>query len=348
METNYRKEKLKPSTLQYFKDCFDAHEKNKSLQHLEWQFIDGGVFPNSTMFINPETDKAIGVCAAISSPFKLGDQTVIGQQGLDLLVDSSQRNQGLSVKMSLGMQQDAIDDNMALVYSFPNGNSVHALKKYLKWEILGTVPFLVKPLKSQYFTKKIKFLKFLPNINTSLGLRPNTKGITITEKKEFPNEVDRVWKRFSQDINVALHRSQKYLNWRFIDKPNEDYKILHAYDADEKYLGFIVYSVKNKHKGRIGYVMEFIYDLDHPKAGTALLYEATKRIKATGADCVLTWCLENSPNLQEYKKRRFFNLPNKLRPMEINFAASCLTEDKKDMIYNRDSWYLSYADSDTV
>ena len=47
----------------------------------------------------------------------------------------------------------------------------------------------------------------------------------------------------------------------------------------------------------------------------------TKMIKKENADCILSWCLEHSPNYSIYKKHFFFNLPEKFRPIELHFGV---------------------------
>jgi hypothetical protein len=39
------------------------------------------------------------------------------------------------------------------------------------------------------------------------------------------------------DFNFKAERDKKYLDWRYIQKPYEDYKIIHCYTSNNKYLG---------------------------------------------------------------------------------------------------------------
>ena len=94
--------------------------------------------------------------------------------------------------------------------------------------------------------------------------------------------------------------------------------------------------------------MELIYDLSHSKAAATLMKYAIAEIKKEGADCILSWCLEQSPNYRLYRKVWFLKLPEKLRPIELHFGARCFIEELKPLVYDRKNWYLSYSDSDTV
>ncbi len=145
-----------------------------------------------------------------------------------------------------------------------------------------------------------------------------------------------------------MQRDKNYLEWRYLKKPFETYKIAHCFDNKNTHLGFIIYTIKSKHGGKIAYIMELIYDLQYPKVATQLMSYAITQIKKENADCVLSWCLEHSPNYKAIKKTGFFTLPEKLRPIELHFGARCFKEALKPLVYNRKNWYLSYSDSDTV
>ena len=201
---------------------------------------------------------------------------------------------------------------------------------------------------AKYFTDKIPSLRSLPNFNLSIFKFRKNSNYQINEANCFPKEINSIWDGFSTNIKVAVNRNKEYLDWRYIEKPNESYKIAHCYGKDSLYLGCCVYTVKEKHKGKIGYIMELIFDLNNPKSGELLLSFTVDKIKRTGADCILAWCLSHSPNYNCLKNELFFKIPEKYRPIELHFGARVFNEDLEDVVNNRDNWYLSYSDSDTV
>lgn len=336
-------------TIEIYKTCFDSNGVFKEAENIEWQFLRN---PEKKGYVDIAFDTKKNRTAAIYAvsciPFKINDHVVSGTQSLDTITDVDYRGKGLFIKLAKDVYQKAADDNVALVYGFPNGNSIHGFKTKLGWEVLDPLPFLIKPLKSSYFTNKIPFLKFLPNINLSFANYSKSKTYSIVEDFSFPESVNELWQSFSKNIKVAVHRDKTYLDWRYINKPFENYKIAHCFDINNKHLGFIIYTVKGKHGGKIAYIMEMIYDLDHPKAAQELLQYAVTQIKKEKADCILSWCLEHSPNASMYKKEFFVAMPEKLRPIELHFGVRSFKTDLNKTVYDRKNWYLSYSDSDTV
>jgi len=338
---------LNQETILDFKECFDKNDSPKILENIEWQFFDN---TEKRSVVDIAKDKASGKTAAIYAiscvKFKLNDTLVTGSQSLDTITDIDYRGVGLFIKLANDVYHKA-KQSVNLVYGFPNGNSIAGFKKKLQWHVLDPVPFLIKPLRSKYFTNKIKALKFLPDVNLSFITYKDQKGYNIVGNHSFGIEVNEIWQKFSQNIKVCINRDYKYLHWRYIQKPNEQYAIAHCYKQN-RYVGFIVYTIKEKHEGKIGYIMELIYDPEEPKAGKLLLKYAISIIREQKADCILSWCLEHSPNYPIFKNALFFYLPEKIRPIELHFGARSFDDGCDSLISNRNNWYISYSDSDTV
>ncbi|CAM3645184.1 GNAT family N-acetyltransferase [Flavobacterium gelidilacus] len=340
---------LNTSSINQYKNCFDSNGSPKKLENIEWQF-----FKNTEKkgFVDIAFDESKQKTAAIYAvscvKFKIDNELHVGTQSLDTITDIDYRGKGLFIKLAENVYNNAINENVALVYGFPNGNSIYGFEKKLQWKALDPLPFLIKPLRTKYFTDKIKFLKFMPNITLSFLSYKKSKSLTIKAKNNFPEEVNDIWKIFSKDIAVAVIRNKEYLDWRYIAKPHESYEIAHCYDNANNYKGFIVYVVKEKHNGKIGYIMEMIYDINDKEVGKQLLSYAVNSIKKQKADCILNWCFDHSPNFTLYKSYFFINMPEKLRPIELHFGVRSFNKKYDDLIYTRDNWYISYSDSDTV
>ncbi|MBF6652510.1 hypothetical protein C3B47_06330 [Flavobacterium columnare] len=340
---------INENTLNMYKKCFDENGSPKKKENIKWQFLQN---TESKSFVDIAFDEAMNKTAAIYATscvkFKIGNDSYVGSQSLDTITDVDYRGKGLFVNLAKSVYEKAKNDNVSLVYGFPNGNSIHGFDKKLEWQVLDPVPFLLKPLKTKYFTKKIKFLSFLPNFNLSFSNFRNDENLIIKECKSFPDQVNLIWKQFSLGIKVAVERDKAYLDWRYIKKPNENYRIAHCYSRENEYFGFIVYTIKEKHNGKIAYIMEMLYDLNKKEVGKQLLKYAINKIKEENADCILTWCLEHSPNYCVYKKASFFNLPERFRPIELHFGVRTFMEKLREVVNERSNWYISYSDSDTV
>ena len=79
-----------------------------------------------------------------------------------------------------------------------------------------------------------------------------------------------------------------------------------------------------------------------------MLAEALRRMAAAGADAALSWCFPHSPNHGAYTRLGFLPLPERVRPIELHVGVRPLDASLAGLLGRRESWYLSYCDSDTV
>lgn len=344
----YKINVLTEETVGLFKDCFDANGSPKRVENIKWQFLNN---PESSSFIDILFDqnklKTAGIYAVSCVQFKIDNKIKLGAQSLDTLIDIDYRGLGLFIKMAKDVYTKAKDGGVVLIYGFPNGSSIHGFSTKLAWKVLDPVPFLIRPLNTRYFTKKISFMKWLPNVRLKWnGYKVNNKYI-VKSIREIPREADEIWASFSKTFHVGVVRDRRYLNWRYMQKPGEHYEYAACYSERQECLGFVIYAVKRKHGGKIGYVMELMYYPEYQDVGKQLLKYATYQMNEARADCILAWCLQHSANYSAYKANSYLPLPEKMRPIELHFGCRSFGSNAK-LIENRSNWYLSYSDSDTV
>ncbi len=337
------------SALVEYKNAFDANGSPKKLEVLEWIHFKNTVKDSFTCLTYSEQNKLIAIYATMPVYFQINGEKIKGCQSLDTLTDSEYRGKGLFTKSAQVIFDAAPNEKYGLVYGFPNGNSVHGFTKKLGWTLIDPVPFLFKAFRTGYFLRKIfgnnlgRILDFNLYRKRKIYLEPDEE---IREIEFFSEEATKLWDIFSKKIKVAVCRNATYLNWRFKEKPQENYQIKGFYKRG-RLLGMIVYVIKNKHQGKIGYIMELIIHPSSYQAGKKLLNDSHNYFIENKADACLAWCMNHSPSYRTFKKNGFKILPEKLRPIELhlgyrNFAVN------EDILNNRDNWYISYSDSDTV
>lgn len=337
--------------LDLVKQLFNNNDSPRTLQHLKWQYIDsyskegrlilGGIDPSLL-------DGLTGIYAVFQNRFISDDNKITGSQSLDTLVAPEARGQGLFNKLASQVYTEAANRNISFVYGFPNGNSAHGFFNKLGWINLDPIPFLVLPLRSRYILSKLpiinKVSKFLPNITYLKKVKYRTN-LNIVENTDIDASYDQLWTTFSKKLNTSLVRDSEYVNWR-LSRPNESYQNFAIFNDKDEMQAICIYSLKEKHGGLIGYIMDLIYLED--KLGSIVLNKALQKLKDNKCDAVLAWNFNHSPNHSAYKANGFLPLPEKVRPIELHFGVRIFDEKLQETLSDRNKWYLSYFDSDTV
>lgn len=286
-----------------------------------WKLEHGGLVSSARM-----GDQVVGLNAFIRVMLRVGSAIVPGYQSFDTIVHESARGRGVFS----GLIQAFYDSNPngALLYGFPNASSAAGFFGKLGWTRLGTPPFMVKPLRAGYLLRRL-------GLEASFPLSFCRPGGERFER--FGPDADEVWRHFSGKIGCAVDRSSAYLNHRV---SSSRYQRFGSFRSG-RLTSYVVTRVTQKHGGTIGYVMEGMgADLSE------LLRGAAGHMREEGAEVALTWCAPWSPNFASYLRAGFVPLPEKLRPIALNFGARALRPVEAGL--RARDWYISYLDSDTV
>lgn len=348
----YRPMTSSAEDLRRFRECFERNGSPRTEARVRWQYADN---PTGEIFVDFAVDPArpediAGIYAVQPSRVRVGAELRLAVQSVDTLVDERYRGQGLFVKMARAVYGRCEKAGCALVYGFPNGSSAHGFFQRLEWQSLDPVPFLVRPLRVRYATDRLLKNKpwkgLVPNVRIPV-LGGAARGARIEPLASFDERTDRVWREFSRGVVLAVERDARYLNWRLRDHWSGAYKTL-AYFEGDALLGFVTYTVLEKHGGSVAYVMELAHEPWRKDVARALLGEALRRAEDEGADVALAWCLPHSPNRGAYTLHGFAPLPERLWPIELHVGARGFSLPSWVAAGDRRSWYLSYCDSDTV
>jgi hypothetical protein len=214
---------------------------------------------------------------------------------------------------------------------------------------MSPVPYLAKPLSASYLLDVVTRGRgrWLPDFPLSLVREaPLPSGLALREISAFDADFDRLWERFAASVGFCVWRDAAYLNWRIGAKPGQRYRTLALYEQGAL-RGFVTFCVKDRTRGRNGYVMELMHDPGRPDFATLLLRSALARIRADRADVALAWSLPHSPNHAAFRKLGFWMVPERFHPIELHFGGRALGPTLAD-IGGRTDWYISYLDSDTT
>lgn len=331
--------------------CFAANGSSRTMESLRWQYMETpapGVYVDVACDPGTEPVTVAGVHALLPVTVRAGGERRTAGQAVDTLTDARYRGRGLFLRLARSVYARCAPAGVAFVYGILNGSSAPGYFTRLDWVRLDPVPFLIRPLRTRYFLSRVPragpVLGRLPDLPLP---RPGRPGERVEALREYGPELDALWGRFAAGIGVAVERDAAYLEWRLARKPGVGYEV-RALRRDGRLAGLVAWTVREKHGGRIGYLVELLHDPGDAAAARTLAREAVHGMARAGADAVLAWNLPHSPNHAALRGAGFVTLPQRLRPIELHFGARALDPALAPLLADRRSWYLSYCDSDTV
>lgn len=299
---------------------------------LEWRF-DRHPCGSGHVAIAQSAGCIVGLNTFIPSPMVVNGTSIAAYQSMDTIVHPGWRGHGIFTRLVQTFVESPTKEPCELIWGFPNANSASGFFGKLGWRHLGQVPFLVKPLRAGYFLRKLG----LP-LDFALSRFRDENAPTISR---FEDDVNDLWSRFASHFGCGVARTRDFLNWRLFGWPATGYRV--AVSRSSQVEAFVATCVADKHGGRIGYVMEAAGD----RGLAALLRSELGRLREQEVEVVLAWCFPWSPNYAAHRAVGFLPLPERLRPIKINFGTRCYAGRAEATAMAR-SWYFSYLDSDTV
>lgn len=340
--------------LKKYKDCFDQNQSEKDLEVLKWFHQDNLRKEQSILYaIETESQRIAAIYTYLPTTLHCMETKVPALQSFDTLTDYRHRGKGLFIQLANRLAQKETERGNALVFGFPNENSVNGFVKKLGFTYFGEVPFLIKPLKISYFIKKLfgrKDSKDSDNSNCTIESNSSVElknNVSLLKMDSFGMDYDLLWKKVKSCIPIGVNRDAGYMNWRFVTKPHGGYTKYGYYEGSEL-KGVIIFTLKKKHGGNVGYLMEILFEPENKQVGKTLLGFAVRILKRNNADVILSWCYPHSFNYSAFKREGFYNFPEKMRPQKLGVIVKNLKSDFEKDILKIKNWYISYSDSDTV
>ena len=289
---------------------------------------------------------------------KMNNGIVIGSLSCQLV--SSQEVLGATLLLWKKIKKELIKDDVVISFTINNENS-RLLLKSLGWNVESNPivisivhPFILindficrlidsKTIKKffssiflslDYFMTKILKLFYYDNDNDN-----------VFEVSSFNGYYNQLWDIMSQSVDYGVILDSKYVNWRYINKPNNTYKILSYMDGD-RVTGYLIYESKRDFGTHIGYIMDIIADPNNDTVINSLIHRAKKELFNRGVTLVSALSFKENIFYQNYKDTAFYNVSEKFLPHKSYFSINNIMKSDND--YESNKWHISWGNHDNI
>ena len=297
------------------------------------------------LWIVRNRDSVVGQMATIPVQLKVGDDERRALWIIDFILLPEYRGRKLGKRLMQVARDTYCQTMIALGY---NKQSEAVLLSH-KWVSLGTINRYHKLLFPGNATREISRLgpvRHLANLIYA-PLRPRLSSLAsagnkaLREVTHFDSSFDELWKDASAQWPCAVVRSSSFLEWQFMKQPGKKYIVL-AYYEETRLLGYVVLFFRKAEHGRIS-PKAAISDLCYSSRNSdevidSLLKGALRLAIERRAGSLVTDVLD--PRVEQRLRALSFYRIKAAPP----FMAG--TNERQDLIYQRDNWFLTRADSD--
>jgi glycosyltransferase involved in cell wall biosynthesis/GNAT superfamily N-acetyltransferase len=321
----------------------------KNSQWWKWQYLE---HPDglAIIYLAEAHQKIVGHRAIVPVRIKIGDEIHRGSCGIDAMTHPDYQRQGIYVAIGNLMYESACKKGIDIVYGTPNRQSFSISTRRLQWFEISNPPVMVKIIDWGIILKK----RF--RIPCFIGKRLG-KAFEFVFKKTrhfksldteiqqittFDERMDKFWLKASLIKPIMVVRDRKYLNWRYVYKPDNNYKIYIASRMDE-IVGYIVVSL-DKEVDLVGIIVDLLALPGEEPASGLLIEEALKYFERERTMFVKCLMLRQAPYFKILKKMGFMVFKSAIR-----ICARINNRNiSKEQISDPRNWYYTYGGCDST
>ena len=175
-----------------------------------------------------------------------------------------------------------------------------------------------------------------------IGRKKNPcEDVAIVEVERFDDRFDRFFEKISAHFGFIALRDQKYLNWKFVEKPFSNYKLFAAIDKARQLSGYVVFKSDKSGEQVRGKILDILADPEKPEVFAALISKSIEefaRIKASYVEMACTY----PPFIKLLKAIGFVRSRKPLGFMVRKWEG----QFDREFVGDIKNWYLTFGDSD--
>ena len=268
------------------------------LDHWNWKYLDNPAGMKDVIVCSND-EEIIASLGDYPRYIKLLDKTIRCSDSVDATVHPDFRGRRIYTKMEKMMEEHRIKSN-SKIFTGIGGNpilikrskrqgdpdfpqpviklvrikdiSLHAKKKNIEISTLKKIGYM--SLKSAHHLKKI--------------FQPKNEDIEIKLKEinTFQSNIDEFWNKIKVNYDYILVRNNDFLNWRFCDSRNSNYRIIQAHDEND-ILGYCVTRINRLIKGYPeGFIVDVITEPKRKDVAKALIFDAISHCDEQGVNAI--------------------------------------------------------------
>ncbi len=210
-------------------------------------------------------------------------------------------------------------------------------------------PLMVKVINwGQVLKERFRIPAFLGNLLGYICERLITRttslpyiNIQVERISAFSEDIDEFWLKASRLKDIIFVRDRKYLNWRYVEKPGNEYVIFQA-RRQQEIVGFIVLKLEKKDEKR-GFIVDLLTLPDEDSVAKVLITRAVEYCREE--DAALLLCLIFRDTMY-YRVLRKLGFTHRYSGIQLNVRVFD-TDISKEFIGDSGNWHFMFGDTDT-
>ncbi len=301
----------------------EEHPWNRrNIQNWYWKFKKS---PNSIkpfVYVCELKNKIIATFSTIPINYYLNGKKTKFSNSIAMIVHPHFQDKGIMKFLGDQLLKDT-GKKTDLVFGFPNKRSYLLHKAFFQYQ--------------DVFNQKLFELKNISKKN----MHVTKKNIQLREIKKFSNKFDQIAKKNRKKFFYQTVRDSKYLNWRFIFRPDKKYYNFEIIDISNKknVIGYIVLKLYKYKTDLYGHIIDYYIDTNNRHFYEESIVNALNFLKKKKSTIFSLWCQGDDKLLKTIKNLGFKKVSE--RP----FICKIFNRKKINTNKIKNKWYFTMGDT---
>lgn len=297
--------------------------------------------------------------AVLPVNFQLNGTMVKGSLSLNTMTREDQRGKGYFRQLAQQTYAALPDRQIDFTVGFPNHQSLQGFTRSLGFQLIGTVPMLIKPLNYLTVLRRLIFKKTKRKgkdldlvISPSSRFRSGKWCVRVLDPVADAPLLTGLLEDLLHRHRCSTHRSIDYLNWRYNDCPTRTYTMLGISSTDDEVISsYIVMRAVELFGMRCGVIVDLGCaggENDEESLGI-LLQVAEKQIRKAKLDAVIAACTNGCKESKHLLDAGFLSIPEKWHPQPLRMVLRLHRQfNGSEQLQSFNNWFVTFGDYDVL
>ncbi|MHC4380880.1 MAG: GNAT family N-acetyltransferase [Planctomycetota bacterium] len=283
-----------------------AFSQDRSIEAYRWKYWENPAGqPYGILARDKESGEFLATSTGVRKRVWVQGREVPGILMCETSSDPNARGGGRLFKGVMQGFGVAVNDEQGIVWSYGGQSSPEAIKIGQRWFGFRIVVELVcwELVLGKTLALRNRFGNFLGGIVGGLVDRFHrarwsspSADLAFEELERFGDEFDRLWERQRETYGVAFWRDAETLNWRYMDNPFWQHRVIAA-RRDGELVGYVVWREVSKDNAKIGTVLDLWHGED--KSVAEGLLDQARRAATTSGCAFLRFHIQEESVMQK-------------------------------------------------
>ncbi len=298
----------------------------RNLRNWFWRYKGNNPAGDSIIYLMEHEGKIISHFAIIPYRIRVFGEDMLASHSIGAMVAPEYQGKGLIKFVADKLFAEVEKKKIMFSYGFPNNLAYELHKKIMAYGDIAQIYTMEKQVAA----------------NRGIKDSQPSKDIIFRPIIKFDHAADELWAAGQDIYKISVIRNAAYLNWRFLERPDQRYFAFGSYEGD-KLVGYVILKLYRDEKLFKGHIVDMFSWPGREDVARVLIEESQDFFAQHRTDVESTWVTGSELYTDILLKKGY--KPVNPRPLICRLN---LDKDKLKPVLDQRNWYFTMGDTTEI